>query len=94
MSSPIADDELVNLWHGKDTAAEIAKKYGIKPKNVLNAWRRLKSQGKLPKHERQCNKRQYFDVGNNLDGRPTVASSHSDDPLIDALSKAHAVKER
>lgn len=49
MRFPINDGDLVRLWYGPETRGQIARRYGVSERTIIVEWRRLRSEGKLPR---------------------------------------------
>ena len=47
------DDQLVALWHGRETCPVIARRLGVNPTWLRLQWRRLRYNGKIPKDGRR-----------------------------------------
>ncbi|HUC75798.1 MAG TPA: hypothetical protein VMS04_10935 [Vicinamibacterales bacterium] len=43
------DDQLVALWHGRETCPVIARRLGVNPTWLRLQWRRLRYNGKFPR---------------------------------------------
>jgi hypothetical protein len=50
---PADEEALIEAWLGPESTAVIAGNLGIKGSELDSAWRRLKREGKLPRHSRQ-----------------------------------------
>ena len=72
------DDQLVALWHGRETCPVIARRLGVNPTWLRLQWRRLRYNGKIPKDGRRNARviREDDDdaANDHLDGRPSLAA--------------------
>ena len=84
------DDQLVALWHGRETCPVIARRLGVNPTWLRLQWRRLRYNGKIPKDGRRNARviREDDDdaANDHLDGRPSLAAR---DRLLQRLITVH-----
>jgi hypothetical protein len=78
----VKEDDLVRLWHRRESMAEIAGGLGLSVNSLRHEWNRLKRAGKLPALPRPVDN--YRPV-EGVDGRPTVGG----DPLLERLFEVH-----
>jgi hypothetical protein len=86
---PFAADEeaLIEAWHGPESTASIAGNLGIKGSELDSAWRRLKREGKLPRHSRQ-GARGRIEPPLASSERP-AADEYGSAALLEALIQVH-----
>ena len=84
------DDQLVALWHGRETCPVIARRVGVNPTWLRLQWRRLRYNGKIPKDGRRnarVIREEDDDAANDhLDGRPSLRTR---DRLLRQLIAVH-----
>jgi len=82
------DEQLVALWHGRETCPDIARRVGVNPTWLRLQWRRLRYSGKIPKDGRR-NARVTRDdeaAADHVDGRPSLKKR---DRLLRRLVAVH-----
>jgi hypothetical protein len=78
-------EALIEAWKSNEPAAAIAEQLGLTEKDVLNAWRRLKSKGHLPPGDRPYSRQSHYArESHGGDGRP-----RDNGDMLDALNRAH-----
>jgi len=84
------DDQLVALWHGRETCPVIARRLGVNPTWLRLQWRRLRYNGEIPRDGRRNARviREDDDdaANDHLDGRPSLAAH---DRLLQRLITVH-----
>jgi len=84
------DDQVVALWHGRETCPVIARRLGVNPTWLRLQWRRLRYNGKIPKDGRRNARvicEEDDDAANDhLDGRPSLRTR---DRLLRQLIAVH-----
>jgi hypothetical protein len=85
---PVDETTLKIHWHSRVPMHKVAAGLGISKNDLESAWRRLKSEGKLPRSSRRINDR---DTGatDHFDGRPRAMDASGEDPMVELLRKAH-----
>jgi hypothetical protein len=77
---------LIELWNSGDTVEEIADRYECQRRDILNAWRKLKSAGHMPTGDRPRSRQSNHRGDGNHDGRPRDSGD-----MLDALNRYHII---
>jgi len=83
----IDDEQLVALWHERETCPAIARRLGVNQEWLMLQWRRLQQHGKLPEDRRRNASLSRAAVeADGRDGRPDLKTR---DRLLKRLIAVH-----
>jgi len=83
----IDDEQLVALWHERETCPAIARRLGVNQEWLTLQWRRLQQHGKLPEDRRRNASLSRAAVeADGRDGRPDLKTR---DRLLKRLIAVH-----
>jgi hypothetical protein len=85
----VGDEQLIELWHSREPASQIARELGIELYELQQAWAALKGRGLIPDQARQRTAINPVVAAQRYDEIPIALNDDDVDPLLKRLIEVH-----
>ena len=88
----VGDEQLIELWHSREPASQIARELGIELYELQQAWAALKGRGLIPDQARRRTAINPVVAAQRYDEIPIALNDDDVDPLLKRLIEVHGLR--